>query len=190
MKREGYYIYDFDHTIYAGDSTVDFFLFCIRTSPKCLWRIPEIFIGFLRYHLHLCNKTQLKQAFFSFLKNVPDVDESVKQFWELNKWKIKSFYENTSHNNDVIISASPEFLLEPICKQLGVVHLIGSRVDKKNGKFTGDNCYGVEKIRRLEEKLGDCQIEQFYSDSLSDLPLAKLAKKAFMVKRERIDPWD
>ncbi len=42
--------------------------------------------------------------------------------------------------DDVIISASPEFLLRPICNRLGIRHLIASRVDARSGAYDGQNC--------------------------------------------------
>ncbi|MEE0264705.1 MAG: haloacid dehalogenase-like hydrolase, partial [Acutalibacteraceae bacterium] len=89
-----------------------------------------------------------------------------------------------------IISASPEFLLELPCQMLGIKYLMASRVDPKTGKYTGENCHGEEKVRRLYEKYPkDTVIEEFYSDSYSDTPLAKLAKKSFMVKGDDISDW-
>lgn len=29
-------VYDFDKTIYAGDSTIDFYLFCLKRQPAIL----------------------------------------------------------------------------------------------------------------------------------------------------------
>lgn len=33
-------------------------------------------------------------------------------------------------------------------------------------------------------------IDEFYSDSHSDDPLARLAKQAFLVKGEKLTPWE
>ena len=29
-------VYDFDHTVYAGDSSVEFYLFCVKKQPDIL----------------------------------------------------------------------------------------------------------------------------------------------------------
>ena len=92
--------------------------------------------------------------------------------------------------DDVIISASPEFLLSPVCKKLGLKYLIASRVDKNTGKYNGINCHGKEKVRRFYEEFGETDVEEFYSDSYSDTPMAEIANKAFMVKKDEITPWD
>ena len=64
--------------------------------------------------------------------------------------------------------------------------LIGSPVDKKTGKFTGLNCHDVEKVRRLNEVMSDYEVEEAYSDSTSDDPILKLAKKAYYVKKDKL----
>ena len=64
----------------------------------------------------IVTKTEMKEVIFSFLKYVPDVDSLVQKFWEEHRIYIKDFYLEKKHNHDVIISASPEFLLTPIVK--------------------------------------------------------------------------
>ena len=66
---------------------------------------------------------------------------------------------------------------------------MASPVDPKTGKTIGLNCHGEEKVRRFREVYGDAQIDEFYSDSLHDTPLAKEAKRAFLVKKDEILPW-
>ena len=89
----------------------------------------------------------------------------------------------------MIISASPEFLLKPICKKLGIKYLIASRVDPSTGMYLGENCYGEEKVRRFKKQF-DTKPEEFYSDSLSDAPMANIAEKAFLVDDDILIPWE
>ena len=44
-------------------------------------------------------------------------------------------------------------------------------------------------MRLFRERYGG-EIDEFYSDSHSDDPLAKISKKAFLVKGDRILDWD
>ena len=46
-----------------------------------------------------------------------------------------------------------------------------------------------ENARRFREVYPDAGIENFYSDSHSDDPLARLAQKAWLVKGDRLLPW-
>jgi putative flippase GtrA len=131
----------------------------------------------------------MKETFFIFVRFIT-VKETVLNFWEKNRKKIKSWYLNQKQDGDIIISASPEFLLEPlVCGYLDI-NLIASRVDQKTGTYIGKNCFGEEKITRLHELYLGCIIENFYSDSLSDAPLAKKAGQSFVVKGQKIIPWN
>jgi phosphoserine phosphatase len=178
--------YDFDKTIYKNDSTVEFFLFCLKTQKKTLLALPKTTLYGIGYILGICEKTTFKQVFFGFLNLLDNTESTVNSFWIKNQHKIKQWYTEKSEPDDIIISASPEFLLSPVCKH---ATLIASRVDPKTGFFTGKNCYGKEKVVRLHERLPYCTISEFYSDSLSDAPLAQLAEKAYIVKGDNITPW-
>ena len=67
---------------------------------------------------------------------------------------------------------------------------MASKVDPHSGKYTGENCHGKEKVRRFYEKFGnDTVIDEFYSDSYNDTPLAEIAVQSFMVKDDEIVSW-
>ncbi len=181
--------YDFDKTIYKSDSSTDFLIFCIFRHPKALGRLPSIIAGYVKYFiLKRGRKEDFKEKAFSIVKFC-DLDKDVSDFWQKNKKKIKSFYLNQKRDDDVIISASPRFLLEPICKELNISHLICTEVRETDGKFLSLNCWGQEKVTRFQKEFNKACVEKFYSDSLSDTPMAKLAKEAFLVKGEKLLPW-
>lgn len=181
-----YYLYDFDGTIYDGDSSVDFFKFCLKKDKSIYKMLPKVVIKFLAYKSKNITDTELKEFIFSFLKNFKNVDEIVKEFWKTHKSKIKSFYLEKNHDQDIIISASPEFLLKPICIKLKVKDLIASDVDKTTGKFKKPNNRGEEKVKEFYKKYPKAEILEMYSDSLHDKPLLDLAKKSYFVKKNKL----
>lgn len=180
-------IYDFDETIYDGDSSIDFFKYALSKNKKCFLITPKLIIAIILYLLKIKEKEYLKSIFFSFVKYFDNIDLIVKNFWQLNDKKIKKFYLKQRNKNDIIISASPEFLLKPVAQKYNF-QLIATLVDTSTGKIVGKNCYGEEKVNRLI-KTGIKQFDKFYSDSLSDTPLSKLAKEAYIVKKEKIIKW-
>jgi len=183
-------VYDFDKTVYKDDSTVDFYFFSLKRNPKVLLCLPSLICAAILWGLGIIKKTQFKERFYKFLTKIKDIDTELEIFWDKNEGKIKDFYKKNKRDDDVIISASPEFLLNPICKRLGIKHLYASRVDKKSGKYDGENCWGAEKVRRFYEAFGEgMKIEEFYSDSLSDTPLAELSKKSYIVIGEELVCW-
>ncbi len=181
-------VYDFDQTIYHGDSTRDFYFFCLKNYPGIVKYLPKQGWHGIKFGLKIMPKTQFKEKFYSFLKSVPKVDEAVEKFWKTHEKNIKKWYLEQKKEDDLIISASPEFLLTPICNQLGI-KVIASRVDRFSGKTEGENCWGEEKVRRFYE-WGGGRIEKFYSDSYSDTPLAVLADEAYLVKGDIITSFD
>lgn len=181
-------VYDFDNTIYRGDSTLDFYFFCLKKKPMIITICPRQIKAAMLYKMRRIDKTSFKQEFYSFLNMLNDIDGLVREFWDINDRKIKNWYLLAQKDDDVIISASPYFLLDEICRRLNINRLIASNVDKYSGKYTGANCYGKEKVKRFIE-IYNQEIDNFYSDSRSDLPMAHMAKNRYIVKGYSIRPW-
>lgn len=179
-------LYDFDGTIYDGDSSVDFFKYCLKKNKKITKMLPKMGIMFIKYKLKLITVTELKEYIFSYVIYIDNIDQEIKDFWKINKTKLKNFYLVKDHSHDIIISASPEFLLKPICKELKVKDLIASDVNKKNGHFNKPNNYKEEKVKRFRELYPDAIIEEMYSDSFNDKPLLDIANKSFFIKKNTI----
>lgn len=180
-------LYDFDGTIYDGDSSVDFFVFCFKRKWQMFILLPGIIFSMVKYKLKKITKEELKEKFFGFLKYFDDINPVVEKFWQKNKKKIKKWYVDKNKSNDIIISATPEFLLKSICDEMKVKDLIATKVDEKTGKFLSRNCYGEEKVRRLKELYIDIKVSECYSDSMSDKPILELAEKAFIVTKNEIN---
>ena len=183
-------VYDFDGTIYDGDSTLDFYFYCLKKRPGLVRFLGKQGLGWMKYRLGKQDKTALKQVFYCFLQGIPEPQKMVQDFWDENQGKVKGWYLGQRREDDVVISASPDYLLGEICRRLGISRLICSRVDGKTGVYQGKNCYGEEKVRRFYEEMGgDTRIQGFYSDSDADTPLALLAKESYLVKGECLLPW-
>ncbi len=183
-------VYDFDKTIFDGDSTMKFYFHCMKKHPSILTLAPSLLGAFLSYKVFKKkNKTQFKEVMYRFLTKVKDVDKEIEIFWDKNISGIKKFYSSTRKDDDLIISASPEFLIFPICEKIGIKYMMASKVDKFTGKYDGVNCHGKEKVRRFYEVYEDGIIDVFYSDSYADQPLAQIAKKSYMVFGEELKPW-
>jgi len=182
-------VYDFDKTIYKIDSSADFYIYCLKRFPLMFLTFVPTAIAFTLYLLRLLTKTQFKQQLFTFLRYVPDAEAEAERFWKTRFHGIGEWYYAQKRNDDLVISASPEFLLKPISEKLGF-SLIASPVSPADGRFIGENCHGEEKVRRFREVYPDAVPEEFYSDSLSDTPMARISKKAFMVKHGVLTPWE
>ncbi len=182
--------YDFDETIYYGDSEFHFIEYVFAKYPEMKkYERRYKFYRFLQKKLKLVSRDYARVKIFGFLKALTDVDKELEEFWATHEKNVKRWYLNVKRDDDVIVSATPEFILLPITKKLGV-KLIGTRMDKKTGALTGTYNYNEEKVRRFKEVFGDEQPEKFYSDSYADEPMARIAKEAFMVKGDEISAWN
>lgn len=183
-----YDLYDFDGTIYDGDSGIDIILFAIRKYPKIL---PSVIINCFKYLFKIIDKKEFKSNMFSFVRYVVDIDNFVSEFWKKNEFKIKSFWtEKKSHNKDIIISASGTFWLKYIADKYKVADLIATNIDIKTGKIINNNCLGEEKVKLFYTKYPNAIINKMYTDSINDLPLIKEAKEGFMVIKHKIVPFN
>lgn len=184
-------VYDFDKTIFRGDSTARFLTDLIRHCPRLWIRLP-VFAGIgLLFVLRILPKQRFKERMFRlFFAPVPDLDVRVERFWDREIDRIMPWYPPQRRKNDLVITASPEFLVAPACRRLGLRAPLGSPVDPASGRYAGLNCHGEEKVRRLDEAYPGAVVEGFWSDSRSDTPLARRAERAWLVKGRKVVPWD
>lgn len=177
--------YDFDGTIYDGDSSIDFYIYSVKKNKKVLLNLPIQIYGLILYILRLINRTKCKEYVFSFLKKIDNIDLYIKDFWKNNYYKIKPWYFEQKDKSDVIISASPEFLLKPLEKKLKV-KIIATKVNKHTGKFESKNCHDIEKVKRFYEETTYKKLKAFYSDSMSDKPMMDISEQSYLVKKNKI----
>ena len=178
-------VYDFDKTIYDGDSSIDIYKYCLKNNKKVLLQLPVQLWALILYILGIIDKTNFKERVFSFLQKIDNVDKYIPDFWKIHIKKIKPWYIKRKKNTDLIISASPEFLLKPLEKKLKI-KVIASKVDKKTGKFIEKNCHDYEKVKRYKKEFKDIIIKEFYSDSMSDKPMMDLSEEPYLIKKQKI----
>ena len=60
-------VYDFDKTIYDGDSTADFYIFSLKRHKKILLLAPSLIGAFLKFYVFkIGTKTQFKEKMYKF----------------------------------------------------------------------------------------------------------------------------
>ena len=182
-------VYDFDETIFQPDSSFAFILYCVKRCPGALLRTaPGTIRAAVRYRAGRIPTKTLKEQLFSFLRYVPDPEGLVQDFWDKHFSQVERWYLNQRKADDLIITASPEFLVGEAARRLGV-SVLGTRMDIRSGRIEGENCHDSEKVNRFRALYGDTQIAEFYSDSLSDTPMARLARQAFLVHKGTLRSW-
>lgn len=183
-------VYDFDNTIYSGESCFDFFLYYLKKSPRLVFLLPKVIAAFRKYKKGQITVEQALERYApqveEFFKSIEDVSADCADFWDKHEKNIKPFYRKLRRDDDLIITASPDFSIDEICKRLGIKHYLASRVDLSSGKILHFNMR-TEKIKAFNEIYGNAQIDNFYTDSpKNDKPLIDLAQHAFVVKGNKI----
>ena len=182
-------VFDFDNTIYDGESCFDFFILCLSRKKSLCVHLPGVIYNLIRYKMGkigidsvyaFCDK--MMSVFF---QNSAYADELLKEFWEKNRKKLKPEILGLVSQEDSIISAAPRFLLENIAGELKAQTLICTETKDDHVTFL---CYGRNKVKAFWEHFEGCEIDEFYTDSINDAPMMKMAKKAYMVKGTEIVP--
>ena len=91
----------------------------------------------------------------------------------------------------MLVSASPDVYLRSAADQLGFADLICTTLETDGpglltGGFVGANCWGPEKLRRLQERYGpaDSYVLHAYGDSKGDKWLIEAARHAWFKGKE------
>lgn len=116
---------------------------------------------------------------------VPRKQKQVEKFWNKNFRRVKSWYLAQKQDCDVIVSASPQYLVQVACDRLGV-KCIASQVDISTGKSLCKHCHGKAKVEQFCQRYANTPLATYYSDSLSDVPMFKYAQRGYYVKGDTI----
>ena len=172
-------LYDFDGTIFNGESGTEFYLFCLKRHPKIIKYLPRQLKGAFRYILDRQNMIdKFKNDFYSFLPAI-DAEKEAELFWNKNAHKMNSWFRPKEHDVPVVVcSASPVFQIKPICDRLGVQLVIGTELDPKTGRMTDINCKGKSKLEYIKKYAPDYTFRDVYTDNTrSDVSILSLAKR-------------
>lgn len=179
-------VFDFDNTIYMGESSVDFSFYMIRHNKRIIRYIPTILFSLVGYKLCLLKKERLEAIINDFFAGVLDgtesPDEYVREFWAAHDRKLNPDILRLIEPGDVIISASPVILFDGIREKLKTDQIIGTEVDIEQKRVTWFN-FGDNKVKRYRERFGDRTIDAFYTDSYNDKDMMAISREVYIVKR-------
>ena len=197
-------VYDFDKTIYGGETGTDFLIFYMKKKPLKVFLFGISFVkDILLFLFKKIKLKELKGSYFKFLsdESTDEVEKLANEFWEKRASKVYGWVPNEIIENKketdyvIVISASPLFLIDSFVKKLGFTHAFGTimETEVRNGekyylpKVVGENCKNVEKVKVInrwaEEEGIKYKIIKFYSDSIMDKPLFDIAEKKYWIKK-------
>lgn len=195
MKKQVIVAFDFDGTLTRHDTFIAFIRFAcgdVRFLLGLLWNMPFL----LAYKCRLYPNWKAKQRLFSyFFKGMPlaEFNALCEDFCQS---KMQALFRSDAERcikehlrkgcQTVIVSASIDNWVQPFARNLGVEYVIGTQVeltsDKRlTGCFATPNCYGWEKVRRLQRLFPDKNNYYLiaYGDSRGDYELLSYADESY-----------
>lgn len=187
-------VFDFDGTLTRRDSLLPFLQmaagrgrFCwglIRMSPVLAayalklmpnWRAKEALLAHFFGGWHEQKLQQIGQRF---------AHQYIQKLLRPDAMKRLQWHQAHGHPT-VLLSASLETYLFPWGRAMGFDQIIGTQLETHagivTGRFNGKNCYGPEKVNRLEATLGNLSHFDIYAygDSRGDKELLTVANHAY-----------
>lgn len=185
--------FDFDGTLTYRDSFMPFLRhtyglgrFIRGSACESLWIAAWL--------ARIINNEQCKGHMIArFLSGVPEVDVSAAaaRFAQARlpdmlrpDMLIRLQAHHAAGHCCVLVSASPRLVLAPWAAQNGISAVIGTELEAEHGvltgRYAGRNCWGEEKVRRLEAWLLGRKPDMLYAygDTHGDFPLLRRADHA------------
>lgn len=179
-------VYDFDKTVVPYDSAMKYWYWCLLHRPYIIVILPFQLFWSLLALMRIISVPTYKKGCFRFV-SLLSTKKTVQKFWDRHEKDVYDFFRPENRDKTrkcVVVSASPAFLIEEICRRLKVDYCIATRHDEKTGKLLGKVCRREEKVARLYELLPDAEVENVYSDSLEhDKYLFDLGKRHYLAKK-------
>lgn len=185
--------FDFDGTITSKDSFVEFMkrergaayfyagmllhlpvLVGMKTGLLSNQRVKEMVLSFC---FRKWTKDKLEQAGHRFAAEV--IPSLIRPKAAVEIAKLKGLGAEV-----VIVTASPQEWIKPWCDTQGlgcVASALEYNSDRFTGKLAGKNCYGEEKVKRIQQQFDLSQYSKIlaYGDTKGDQPMLQLATHAF-----------
>ena len=183
-------IFDFDKTLINRDTLFGFYRAVDVHNPFFrLKRLLLLTFAFL-YKFGLVSNSQLKRVGIAlFLRGksreyVESIGEKYAQELCLNRI-YEERYLATPIEHRIVITASFSPYIRPLFEGN---HVLCSELKYEKDRVIGldFNCYSQNKVIAYFQKVVKHTIDEFYTDSIADLPLIKLSKQTHIVKNGRI----
>lgn len=189
-------LFDFDGTLTNRDTLLLFIRFACGRRAFVLGMLryaPLLVLMKLRlYHNGKTKEKVFRHFFHGWL--LDDFNRTCQRFADTYRHILRPEIVNTLRQAQqnggrvIIVSASIDNWVQPFFSD---VEVIGTRIEVQNGVLTGrfqtPNCYGPEKVRRVQQLLPQEEREQVfitaYGDSRGDREMLAWADKGIKVKK-------
>lgn len=196
--KGGVAIFDLDKTLTVRSSYTPFILFVARRRPLRFLHAPRLLFLGLMLLLGLRQRDDVKAEMWrAVLGGLDRADTEAMGAAFAEHWSSTALRQNAKLVIDrhkaasdrlVLATAAVDLVASPFGKALGFDDIVATRSawtrdGRLDSEFDGLNCYGSEKLRRVQMLLGDEASEHStaYSDHVTDLPLLTWAARGIAV---------
>lgn len=183
--------FDIDGTLIARNSGPLYMRFLRQRGEIRRRDALKTFYFYLRYRLNLLDIDAAVERSSRWIRgrHEDDVAAHCREWYRdmvrqhLVPGMVRRVQEHREQGHVVaLLSSTTRYLADPLAEELGIDHLLVSRLVVRDGRFTGEIhrplCYGPGKLhwaRRFAAEQGiDLGSSYFYSDSVTDLPVLEV----------------
>ena len=185
LQRTDVVVFDFDGTLSASDTNYEFFKYCFKHSVRPWFFIPHVIAGSIG---RVLNKDGVwwRQTIRKFLTPamVRDFSRRFVKRHRINRFfwaKEQVLKEKKAGNKVVLITASPDYLIPQLVKDMKFDAILTSRMDPDEPWKYKFMCWGKNKVIAMDRWARDQKyipnLVRAYSDSKSDMPIMEIAKE-------------
>ncbi len=191
-KKEKLVVFDFDGTLSASDSNLEFGRYCFAHSIRPWIFAPLFLVGLIMYYFnkHSRISRELMRCFLT--------KQMVKKFAPIviKQHKLRRFgwaaemvaHERASGNICLLISAGPDYLVPELVRDMKFDAVITSKMDKAHPWRYKFMCWGPDKVTALNTWAKKNKIiphvVRAYGDSKSDKYIMELADTEIWINRK------
>ena len=192
LKKTDVVLFDFDGTLSAHDANIEFAKYCFRRSVR-----PWIYLPLIG----ICSVCKwIKPGGVWWRENIRRfmTPKMVKKFAPgfIKQHKRERFgwakervqAEKDAGRKVLMISASPDYLLPQLVRDMKFDAVFCSEMDKKKPWKYKFLCWGNNKVYKMDEWAKENKfipnVVRAYSDSKSDLPMMEIATEQVWIDRK------
>ncbi len=189
LKKEDIVVFDFDGTLSAKDSNVEFGKYCFKHSLRPWFFLPIMGVASIARWLNPAGMWWRKniRCFVTpqMVKDfAPDfIKQHKRERFGWAKEQVES--ERRAGRKVILVSASPEYLVVPLAKDMKFDAILCSKMNPKKPWKHEFLCWGPNKVYAMDEWAKENKIiphvVRSYSDSKTDMPMMEIADEQVWV---------
>ena len=194
-------LFDFDGTITSKDTTILLLVELLKLRPWRFFGLIWFLFKMIVASDNVSKQAKKNMAIGHLIKGLGDthLNGALQEFSN----KVKFLYQRSilayidqaieDGCSVLIVTASPSFAISYCVSDLPVL-VIGTEFEKEENIYTGylkgENCFGREKVNRINEwaisNKGKLSVQSAWSDHFSDFDMLSLSVKRYWVGGERL----